>query len=70
MSPDKTTIAERLAMLRAVGVPVSQADEDRIAASVRGSLEALDAAVKGSLMDTEPQHFDRVLRELASEAGR
>ncbi|HEX4892605.1 MAG TPA: hypothetical protein VFV47_04905 [Hyphomicrobiaceae bacterium] len=66
---DKPTIAERLAIVRATGVPLSKADEERISASVAGSLKALDAAVPGSLFDTEPLHFERVMREL-SEGGR
>jgi hypothetical protein len=62
---DKFTIAERLAQMRAAGVPLSRADEERIGASIAGSLKALDAAVPGSLFDTEPLHFERVMRQLA-----
>jgi hypothetical protein len=62
---EKPTIAERLAIVRATGVPLSKADEERIAASVAGSLKSLDAAVTGSLFDTEPLHFEGVMRQLA-----
>ena len=60
-------IAERLAQMRAAGVAVSKADEERIGASVAASLHALDQAVKGSLFDTEPLQFERVLRDAAAQ---
>jgi hypothetical protein len=65
MSQNRFAIEERIGMLRAAGVIVSAADEKRIRDSITGSLTALNAAVKGSLFGTEPQHFDRVLREAA-----
>ncbi len=70
MADDKTMIAERLAMLRAAGVPVSKADEQRIAASVKGSLNALRTAVPGSMFDTEPLQFERMLRDKAQRSDR
>lgn len=59
------TPQERLAILRATGVPISAADEKRVSDSVVASLKSLDAAVQGSLFDTEPQTFDVVMRKLA-----
>ena len=45
------------------------ASAPRIAStSVAGSLKALDQAVKGSLFDTEPLQFERVLREASGPA--
>ena len=64
--PDRYEIERRLALVRAAGVPVSKADEERIDASVSASLEALDQAVTGSLFDTEPAHFERALRSAAA----
>ena len=58
-------LKERLALLRATGVPVSAADEKRVSDSIEASLKSLDAAVQGSLFDTEPQTFDVVMRALA-----
>jgi hypothetical protein len=54
----------RLELLRASGIPVSDADEKRVLPSVEASVAALDRAVKSSLFDTEPQTFDPVLRKL------
>lgn len=56
---------DRLQILRAASVEVSASDEQRVLQSVQMSLAALDAAVKGSLFDTEPQTFDVILRKLA-----
>jgi hypothetical protein len=53
----------RLTLACESGVPISAADEVRIAASVQGSLDALARAVSGSLFDTEPAHFDRLLKK-------
>ena len=61
----KPGMADRLQLLKAAGVAVSEADERRVQQSVEVSLAALDAAVKGSLFDTEPQTFDVALRRLA-----
>lgn len=58
-------IAARIAMIRAAGVPVSAADEVRMAQAMSASLKSLEAAVPGSLFDTEPQTFDIVMRQLA-----
>jgi hypothetical protein len=63
--PDTYAIPERLARIRAAGVPLSQADEARVGASVAASLAALDKAVAGSLFDTEPLQFERTLIELS-----
>lgn len=63
------TPQERLAILRATGVPISAADEKRVSDSVVASLKSLDAAVQGSLFDTEPQTFDVAMRKLA-KGGR
>ena len=48
------------------GVPISAADEARITSSVQASLDALARAVPGSLFDTEPAHFDRLLQTKAA----
>ncbi|MDX2156667.1 MAG: hypothetical protein SFW09_09170 [Hyphomicrobiaceae bacterium] len=60
-----TEYRDRLQIVHSAGVPVSQADAQRVLQSVQVSLLALDAAVKSSLFDTEPQTFDVVLRKLA-----
>jgi hypothetical protein len=57
----------RLALARESGVPITAADEARITASIQASLDALARAVHGSLFDTEPAHFDRMLK---AKAGR
>lgn len=59
----------RLMLLRDSGVPILAADGARVAASVQTSLEALALAVPGSLFDTEPAHFDRLLKEKAGRSG-
>jgi hypothetical protein len=56
---------DHLQILRSAGISVTEADEQRVSQSVQVSLAALDAAVKSSLFDTEPQTFDVVLRKLA-----
>lgn len=60
----------RIALLRSSGVKVSDADVERVTQSVRTSLAALQAAVPGSLFDTEPQTFDVTLRKLAGGGVR
>lgn len=65
MTKPKPDCDERIEILRKTGVPVSPADEARVADSIMGSLRALADAAKGSLFDTEPQSFDRILRLLA-----
>ena len=60
----------RIVLLRASGVPISAADEKRVADSVGASVKALAAAVEGSLFDTEPQTFDVTLARLARETKR
>jgi hypothetical protein len=55
----------RLMLARESGVPISAADEARITASVQVSLEALAIAIPGSLFDTEPAHFERLLKNKA-----
>lgn len=67
MEPNKTKLKERIAILRATGVPVTSADEARVGDSIAASLRALDAAVKDLLFDTEPQTLDVTLRELAND---
>jgi hypothetical protein len=59
----------RLMLARESGVPISAADEARITASVQASLDALASAVPGSLFDTEPAHFDRLLKEKSGRRG-
>jgi len=59
----------RLMLARSSGVPISAADEARITASVQASLEALARAVPGTLFDTEPAHFDRMLKEKSGRRG-
>lgn len=63
MSKSVDEINVRLALARSSGVPISGADEMRIAASVKLSLDSLGKAAAGSLFDTEPAHFDRLLKE-------
>ena len=65
MSQTKRDIPRRVALPREAGVPMAAADEARVGESVAASLAALDAAVAGSLFDTEPQTFDVTLRKLA-----
>ncbi len=65
MAPSTPNLKERLAILRATGVPISAADEKRVGDSITASLKSLEAAVQGSLFDTEPQTFDMVMRKLA-----
>ena len=67
--PSEPVDRERVDLLRGAGVSVSEADALRVSVSVRTSLAALQAAVSGSLFDTEPQTFDVTLRKL-SEGGR
>ena len=55
----------RLMLARDSGVPISSADEARITASVQTSLDALSKAIPGSLFDTEPAHFERLLKDKA-----
>lgn len=59
----------RLELLRSVGVPISEADEKRVADSVAASLASLVDAVQGSLFDTEPQTFDVVMKKLAARTA-
>jgi hypothetical protein len=67
MNHDRMSLAERITLLRASGVPVNAADENRVSESVAASLKSLESAVKGSLFDTEPQTFDVVMRKLAQK---
>jgi hypothetical protein len=60
-----TSLQDRMELLRASRVAVSDADEIRVLQSVRASLAALDAAAIASLFDTEPATFDVVVRKLA-----
>ena len=60
----------RLMRARDSGVPISSADEARISASVQTSLDALANAIPGSLFDTEPAHFDRLLKNKAGSVKR
>ena len=65
MSTSDNVLAIRIALLRASGVLVSDADVKRVEESVATSLKALDDAVQGSLFDTEPQALEVVMRKLA-----
>ena len=65
MSTSDDVLAIRVALLRASGVPVSDADVKRVEESLATSLKALEDAVQGSLFDTEPQAFEVVMRKLA-----
>ncbi|MBS0241057.1 MAG: hypothetical protein JSS20_02690 [Proteobacteria bacterium] len=67
MDHSKPNLEERLALVRATGVPVSSADEERISDAIAASLKALASAAPGSLFDTEPQTFDIVMKALADE---
>ena len=60
-------LKDRFVLVREAGVPMSVADDKRVADSVAASLKSLEAAVKGSLFDTEPQSFDVVMLKLAKE---
>lgn len=51
----------RPAMASGQGIPVSEADAQRIADLAAGGETALAKALPGSLFDTEPAHFDRFL---------
>ena len=68
--PSDPILLERVALVSNAGVTVSEADARRVSDSVRGSLAALEAAVSGSLFDTEPQTFDVALRKLAKGGAR
>ena len=68
--PSDPILHERVALVSNAGVTVSEADARRVSDSVRGSLAALEAAVSGSLFDTEPQTFDVALRKLAKGGAR
>lgn len=61
------TMAARLALVKAAGVPVNAADEKRITDSIAGAIKSLDAAVPGSIFDSEPANLDRLF---AAEARR
>jgi hypothetical protein len=63
--PSEPVDQKRVDLLRAAGISVSEADAERVSLSVRASLAALQAAVSGSLFDTEPQTFDVTLRKLS-----
>ena len=67
---DEYEMQHRLVLVRAAGVPVSKADEERVGASVVASLKALDEAAGGSLFDTEPAHFERALLRSARPAAK
>ena len=67
MDDPKLSLKARIDILRATGIPVSEADVGRVSEALAASLKALDRAVQGSLFDTEPQTFDVVLRKLAKE---
>ena len=51
----------RPAMASGQGIPVSEADAQRIADLAPGGEAALAKARPGSLFDSEPAHFDRFL---------
>ena len=55
----------RPTMASGQGIPVSEADAQRIADICAGGEAALAKAVSGSLLDTEPAHFDRFLIQSA-----
>jgi hypothetical protein len=62
---DESDVTGRIQLLRSARIPLDEADLKRVEQSLAVSLASLDAAVKGSLFDTEPQSFDVVLRRLA-----
>lgn len=51
----------RPAMAAGQGIPLSEADAERIADLGAGGEAALAKTLPGSLFDTEPAHFDRFL---------
>lgn len=57
----------RPAIASGQGIPVSDADAQRIADLATGGEEALAKALSGTLFDTEPAHFDRFLQQSAKE---
>ncbi len=62
-------IEERLALVKATGLPMSPADDQRVGDSVRASLAALANVADGSMFDTEPLHFERALKALTRKDG-
>ena len=70
MSSSTIDVKDRVALAHASGVPMSAEDDKRVGESVATALRALEAAVNGSLFDTEPQTFEVVMRKLADEARR
>ncbi|HKK28797.1 MAG TPA: hypothetical protein VKA18_00185 [Alphaproteobacteria bacterium] len=55
----------RPALAAGQGIPVSDADAQRIADIAAGGEAALAKALSGTLFDTEPAHFDRFLTHSA-----
>lgn len=68
--PSELVDQVRLALVRAAGVSVAEADAERVSKSVRASLVALGAVVTGSLFDMEPQTFNATLHKLAKGSDR
>jgi 1,6-anhydro-N-acetylmuramate kinase len=57
----------RPAIASGQGIPVSEADAQRIADLATGGEGALAKAMPGSLFDTEPAHFERLMLQGAKE---
>ncbi len=68
-SPDERA-ALRPDLVAAGGLALAEADRQRIADTVAGSLKALDAVASASIFDTEPSNFDRLLASERPGAAR
>lgn len=68
--PDGDAMATRLALVKAAGVPVNAADEKRITDSIAAAIKSLDAAVPGTIFDSEPANLDRLFAAEARRAKR
>lgn len=67
---DSDAIGARLDVVKATDIAISAADEKRVRESVHAALRALAGAAPGSIFDTEPSNFDRVLANQAEGRGR
>jgi hypothetical protein len=68
MDEARARARQRVAVMRAAGLRLDAADEARIVETTAGSIAALAVVTAGSLFDTEPANFDRLL--LAERQGK